>query len=84
MSWSDKFRSKSQRKLEEEEAELKHWKRQKDSAEKEIMQGAPLRDWGGVVSLKADLGNAINEIGKAERRIAKLREKVEAERAMRR
>lgn len=73
--WSQKFRSKEELAIEGELDIIAGLKKKQTAMEKEILAGAPKRDHSGVVQLKRDLADNLNEQGKAHRRIERIKEK---------
>jgi len=70
--WASGFKSKEEKAIDSLDEEIKGWEAKIKAHEKEILSGAPDKDFGGVVALKRSLELAINEKGKATRKRTKL------------
>lgn len=71
-SWSSSFKSKEEKAVEALDKDITFWEAKIKAYEKEILAGAPDKDFGGVVALKRYLEMAYREKGKAERKRTKL------------
>lgn len=74
-SWSQQFKSKEEKAIEEIDAELATLADTIKASEAEIKSGAPSRDHWGVRALKDELDGAIRRTGVLSRKRTKLLEK---------